>query len=975
MAQLLRKIFPVEHSVPKEEDDDDYGNIEYSFAVEYLGPPVTYDIPQALPVDIERIPIAAPAVSASLLNNLSLPVIQPIVKSKPSTKKRPQEPKFCSEATVSPITTEVSSRNGVLHEPSDAIDSSDAFGNAKNNGDHLPELCNEKGDPVGLRFCNCDDNLREVCGSSHLVESRNVCTEDAGGFQDYMSPNNCKPSESGLSSHSVSSEIFSFKVDDCDNVTVDPPGHAKKPSIVTFRDPEFNYFSHEESHNSATESIREEDCHNVTVDPPGHVERPSIVTFRDPEFRDLSHEEYHNSATESINVAREVERIGKKGTCYRCLKGNRLTEKEICIVCGAKYCFNCVLRAMGSMPEGRKCITCIGKRINEGNRRALGKCSRMLKRLLTEMEVKQRMKSERFCEVNQLPAEFVYVNDEPLSQGELVLLQTCPNPPKKLKPGHYWYDEVSGFWGKVGEKPCQIISSHLNVGGHMKKNASNGDTNILINNREITKAELRMLKAAGAQCEGTNSFWLNDDGSYQDEGMNNVKGRIWGKTRVNLVCAALSLPIPPSSGNPGRKNVDDISQNCLEQKIHGKLLLVGYRKSGSSTIFKQARLLHSIPFTEDERQNFKFMIQRNLYAYIGILLEGREKFEQESLIERRKRQSVNQCGPSDNMDQKDDNTIYSIGPKLKAFADWLLKVMASGNLEAVFPPATREYAPFVEKLWNDTAFQATYNRRDELEMLSRVATYFLERAVEISRPDYEPSDMDILHAEVTTSLKGIPCLEFELPNSAEMDLGATALSHDSITRYQLIRVHPRNLGENCKWLEMFEDVDVVMFCVSLTDYSEFLEDSRGVTVNKMLASKQLLESIVTHPNFDGKDYLLILNKFDLLTEIIERVPLTQCEWFHDFNPVINPIQDDSSRRYCNLSLAHRAFQYMAIKFKRFFHSLTGRKLYVSLVHGMKPDSVDYALKFAREIMVWNEVEPSYTMIEASITSIEQTTSS
>ncbi|KAF5727227.1 putative Extra-large G-protein 1 [Tripterygium wilfordii] len=929
MAQLLRKFLPIGKSIPKEEEeDDDYGNIEYSIAVEYLGPPVTYDIPQAFPINVERIPIAAPVVSASLLDDLSLPVIQPIVKSKPTTKKPSQEPKFCSEATVSPIITEVLTRNGVLHEPSVEIDSSDALDTA-NSGDHLPELSNEKGNPVGLGFCNCDDNLREACGSSHLVESQNGCTEDDGGFQDYMNPNNREPTESVLSSHSASSEIFSLKEEDCDNETVNPPGHFK---------------------------------------------RPSTVTFRDPEFSDLSHEESHNSVTENIDMICEVERIGKKGTCYRCFKGNRLTEKEICIVCGAKYCFNCVLRAMGSMPEGRKCITCIGKRINEKNRRILGKWSWMLKRLLTEMEVKQRMKSERFCEVNQLPAEIVNVNDEPLSQGGLVLLQTCPNPPKQLKPGSYWYDKVSGFWGKVGEKPCQIISSQLNVGGHMKNNCSNGDTNIYINNREITKPEFWMLKAARVQFEGTNSFWLNDDGTYQEEGMNNVKGRIWGKTIVNIVCAALSLPIPPSSGNPGRKNVDVI-QNCLEQKIHGKFLLVGYRKSGTSTIFKQARLLHKAPFTEDERQNFKFMIQRNLYSYIGILLEGRERFEEESLIGRRKRQSVNQCGPSDGTDQREDNTIYSIGQKLKAFADWLLNVMASGNLEDIFPEATRKYAPFVEELWKDTAFQATYNRRDELEMLSRVATYFLERAVEISRPDYEPSDLDILYAEGTASSKGIPCLEFELLNSAQTELAATALFHDSIMRYQLIRVHPRNLGENCKWLEMFEDIDVVLFCVSLTDYDKFFEDSNGVTVNKMLASKQLLESIVTHPTFEGKDYLLILNKFDLLEEMIDQVPLTQCEWFHDFNPVISQNQNSSNSRYSNPSLAHRAAQYIGVKFKRFFHSLTGRKLYVSLVSGMKPDNVDEALKYAREILVWNEVEPSYTMNETSVTSIEQSTTS
>lgn len=64
---------------------------------------------------------------------------------------------------------------------------------------------------------------------------------------------------------------------------------------------------------------------------------------------------------------------------------------------------------------------------------------------------------------------------------------------------------------------------------------------------------------------------------------------------------------------------------------------------------------------------------------------------------------------------------------MKAFSDWLIQAMVLGNLETIFPAATREYAPFVAQLWNDPAIQATYGRRNELEMLPRAATYFLDR--------------------------------------------------------------------------------------------------------------------------------------------------------------------------------------------------------------------------------------------------------
>lgn len=43
------------------------------------------------------------------------------------------------------------------------------------------------------------------------------------------------------------------------------------------------------------------------------------------------------------------------------------------------------------------------------------------------------------------------------------------------------------------------------------------------------------------------------------------------------------------------------------------------------------------------------------------------------------------------------------------------------------------------------------------------ALFFLLKAVEIARPDYEPSDMDILYADGITSSNGISCMEFSFP--------------------------------------------------------------------------------------------------------------------------------------------------------------------------------------------------------------------
>ena len=175
---------------------------------------------------------------------------------------------------------------------------------------------------------------------------------------------------------------------------------------------------------------------------------------------------------------------------------------------------------------------------------------------------------------------------------------------------------------------------------------------------------------------------------------------------------------------------------------------------------------------------------------------------------------------------------------------------------------------------------------------------------------------------------------------------------------------------------MFEDVDIILFCVSLADFDEFSVDSSGlVSMNKMMATKKLFERIVTHPLCDQKHCLLILNKFDLLEEKMEqRIPLSKCEWFSDFSPVISCNPGSSSNNSNSPTLAHRAFQYIAMKFKRLYHSLTYRKLYVSLVTGLEPDSVEEALRYSREILKWVEEEPKCNL-ELSSTSIDASSSS
>jgi hypothetical protein len=87
-------------------------------------------------------------------------------------------------------------------------------------------------------------------------------------------------------------------------------------------------------------------------------------------------------------------------------------------------------------------------------------------------------------------------------------------------------------------------------------------------------------------------------------------------------------------------------------------------------------------------------------------------------------------------------------------------------------------------------------------------------------------------------------------------------------RYQLIRVSAKGMNENCKWVEMFEDVSMVIFSVALSDYDQLGAPASGGSkslVNKMIQSRDLFETTIRCINLDV--HLLYTSEFTSLNEI------------------------------------------------------------------------------------------------------------
>ncbi|KAM3197038.1 hypothetical protein ACQJBY_072610 [Aegilops geniculata] len=179
----------------------------------------------------------------------------------------------------------------------------------------------------------------------------------------------------------------------------------------------------------------------------------------------------------------------------------------------------------------------------------------------------------------------------------------------------------------------------------------------------------------------------------------------------------------------------------------------------------------------------------------------------------------------------------------------------------------------------------------------------------LAEADYVPTKEDVLHARVRTN--GV--VEIQFSPLGESKRGGEV--------YRLYDVGGQR-NERRKWIHLFEGVDAVIFCAAISEYDQLLFEDE--TQNRMMETKELFDWVLKQTCFEKTSFMLFLNKFDIFERKIQKVPLTVCEWFKDYEPIAPGKQD-----------VEHAYEFVKKKFEEVYFQSS------------KPERVDRVFKIYR----------------------------
>ena len=151
----------------------------------------------------------------------------------------------------------------------------------------------------------------------------------------------------------------------------------------------------------------------------------------------------------------------------------------------------------------------------------------------------------------------IVVNGVALSADTVRVLQQVY--PVAIAPGRYWYDAVSGAYGREGEPIAGQMIAGLALGGPLRADASRGTAGVFINGRQITGGEKAYIEQLCQTPVVSARYWILFNGLGGFEG---------GPAIFDLgQCPGLARP--SGGGRSMSKTYCDSNGNCTSTGVLG----------------------------------------------------------------------------------------------------------------------------------------------------------------------------------------------------------------------------------------------------------------------------------------------------------------------------------------------------------------------------------------------------------------------
>lgn len=281
-------------------------------------------------------------------------------------------------------------------------------------------------------------------------------------------------------------------------------------------------------------------------------------------------------------------------------------------------------------------------------------------------------------------------------------------------------------------------------------------------------------------------------------------------------------------------------------------------ESGKSTIVKQALMNYGSGFDNNTRASYHQIIIRNLYKGAMAIFEA--------------------CADPDMGLIIKDAEVLEAGKRLTLLANMTLS--HTGKRFNLDDRTVQD----LRLLWNDENIQGALQNRHKFQLDDTWAGFVKKLEGYPSSwggPTWEPNDSDIIEARNMTVGFATIDVTIDGKNFRFIDVGGQR-------------------AERRKWMNLFTNVDAVLFVAALSEYNQKLFEDRRV--NRLTESLEMFKQYSSQNEFRDSAFMLFLNKYDLFQEKYYDQGLPLEKPFESDGIAIPPTKDKETDRDCMVAL-------------------------------------------------------------------------